>query len=99
MSKAMLIMDMPENCAKCQFFAMFDLVKNCSLNGKPVEYPNNKRQDWCPLREVPKKVDYLIEYFNDGQMSLDLSIGYAKGWNACIDEILGGGDNEKQCTD
>lgn len=92
MSKAMLIMDMPESCADCKLsiclkdigigrcFATMELIDNF-----------NKVQDWCPLRAVPKKVDYLIEYFNDGQMSLDLSIGYAKGYNACIDEILGGG--------
>lgn len=81
MSKAMLIMDMPESCAECQFFARFDLVKNCSLNGKPVEYSNNKRQDWCPLQEVPKK-DSKFCYPSDYEE------GYGDGYNACIDEIL-----------
>lgn len=77
MSKAMLIMDMPESCAECQFFARFDLVKNCSLNGKPVEYSKNKRQDWCPLQEVLEKYE-------------DVCTDFRMGYNACIDEILGG---------
>ena len=93
MSKAMLIMDMPKSCAECQFFARFDLVKNCSLNGKPVEYPNHKksRQDWCPLQEVLGKA--CKSCYPD-----DYDEGYVDGYNACIDEILGGGDNEKQCA-
>ncbi len=56
MSKAMLIMDMPERCAGCKLsiclkdigigrcFATMELIDNF-----------NKMQDWCPLREVPEK--------------------------------------------
>lgn len=90
MSKAMLIMDMPESCEKCELSRCLHAkgVGICGVNREHFD-DMTKVQAWCPLRKVPKKVDYLIEYFNDGQMSLDLSIGYAKGWNACIDEILG----------
>lgn len=71
MSKAILVMDMPENCFKCklQDWANCRIVKGC--------HTGDTRPDWCPLKEVPKKLDYIgLEE-------------YDKGYNACIDAILG----------
>lgn len=91
MSKAMLIMDMPESCSKCKLFfdSYTDMI--CRGNHRTINYPypDKKVQAWCPLRKVPKKMAEETRWFD---------IEYAKGWNACIDEILGGKD-EKQRTD
>ena len=43
-----------------------------------------KKPTWCPLREVPQKMEY--NHCQDyGQVLIE-------GYNACIDEILGGGE-------
>ena len=43
------------------------------------EYYNNK-PEWCPLKELPEK-----------QEDLPTNI-YREGWNACIDKILKGSE-------
>ena len=96
MSKAMLIMNMPECCARCNLCVLHsDYVSieyECRgtkfYNGYVKVHPRidrkllNKRQDWCPLREVPRKIGYA-------KWIDDLFIAYADGYNACLDEILG----------
>ncbi len=81
MSKAMLIMDMPESCAKCKLFfdSYTDMI--CRGNHRTINYPypDKKVQDWCPLLEVPKKITERTRLCNKW---------YAQGYNACVDEIL-----------
>lgn len=83
MSKRMLVIDMPESCAKCKLFfdSYTDMI--CRANNRTINYPypDKNVQDWCPLREMPKKISYAKELD-------DLFIAYANGWNTCIDEIL-----------
>lgn len=73
MSKAVLVMDMPKRCDKCNLFLMIK-QKNMGvcLAGPPsgetnIEYnPKHEaswRPDFCPLRELPEK-----EY-NDNEYS------------------------------
>lgn len=75
MSKAILVIDMPKNCFHCklQDWANCRIVKGCHVG--------ETRPDWCPLKEVPQKkeIDRLSvrRHFE------------AKGYNACIDDILG----------
>lgn len=90
MSKAILIMDMPIDCADC-ICSM--AISDSSESGRCLKTGEifddwGKRQDWCPLQEMPE----LWE-----PTSLD-DDAYYMGYNACIDEILGG-KNEKQRTD
>lgn len=92
MAKAMLIMDMPngcDGCPICQGIATDgDFV--CSIRDKDGneqgfydgEY---ERPSYCPLRELPQKKDEPLFY-------LTYDEGYDAGYNACIDEILGGGE-------
>ena len=78
MTKAILIMDMPDYCNDS--YAM-----NMSLSGRfcraaeeslPVKA---ERPDWCPLRELPEKANHP-DYCDNGR--------FDKGWNACLDKIL-----------
>ena len=97
MSKAMLIMDMPKCCAECVLYALHNshISLECECRGTKIfngyvnVYPKidrkllNKKQDWCPLREVPEKESKSC-------CSDDYDDGYVDGYNTCIDEILGG---------
>ena len=90
MSKAMLVMDMPIDCADCILSLRMRGSKTlgkCLKNSKIFD-DWARVQDWCPLREVPKKIDYASHFKEDSQ-SIDFSMGYTKGYNDCIDEILG----------
>lgn len=56
-------------CRVLGFDYQVDKYMRSTPKGKP---------DWCPLREVPKKLDYPP--MNESS--------YVAGYNACIDEIL-----------
>ena len=84
MAKAMLIMDMPSSCEECDFFKElrwnrhYCTQKNCKeIEGYVSDFRYEKPY-WCPLHEVPQKMEKYHEI--------------ALGYNACIDEILGGGE-------
>ena len=88
MAKAMLIMDMPECCAKCRLSEngkickdgnrlIIDIVENGGILTQ--EYIGlNAKPDWCPLKEMPKKKEPILYEPDD----------YYVGYNDCIDDIL-----------
>lgn len=86
MAKAVLVMDMPEDCPMCKFWNSKDDecyatgVEELSLNSEEA------KPDWCPLRELPEKKDTII-YENDDWGTVNLKTK-DEGWNACLDEIL-----------
>jgi hypothetical protein len=84
MAKAILIMDMPSSCVNCDFFDLRHKYCNVIWFGKDVGNYVKCRHEYCPLREVKKEIDtnkvpYDADYYS-----------YHLGYNACIDEILGG---------
>ena len=85
MSKAILVIDMPESCDRCPLFHGFYTDMTCGANNYGINYPYPKdfRQDWCPLKPVPEK------YNMDAPHDTDYDMEYEYGYNACIDEILG----------
>lgn len=90
MSKAVLVLDMPESCSKCDYMAnaLYDgnvcILKVVAENYKKIG--NVIKPDWCPLWELPEKrpEEAPITYSHFG--------AYNDGWNACIDEITGGAE-------
>ncbi|MBQ8559065.1 MAG: hypothetical protein IJ439_03670 [Tyzzerella sp.] len=61
MSKAMLIMDMPKCCTKCPLFE--EKINLCGGNGKMMECGwAIRRQEWCPLHEIPNKEKFPYSY-------------------------------------
>lgn len=56
MPKAVLVMDMPEDCTMCKFWNSKDDecyatgVEELSLNSEEA------KPDWCPLRALPEKM-------------------------------------------
>lgn len=86
MSKAALIMDMPECCGRCPL--MDDDPMGSYCNAHDDEYigiPDTMggKPDWCPLRELPEKKDY--EKLSDWNRMKE----WGNGWNACLDVIEG----------
>lgn len=91
MSKAVLVLDMPKNCAECNQcqYDNEDGEYSCIpddfahyLSSNYVNHSCESRPDWCPLKPMPEKKEY------DGLMEFDDI--FADGYNACIDELLGG---------
>lgn len=82
MSKSVLVIETPENCGKCKFISEFWCR---AMNGRRV--PNNDViPNWCPLKPLPEKKEYIVPIDNvESQKDI-----IAVGWNACINEITGG---------
>lgn len=87
MSKAILVMDMPDNCSDCKLLddmswccGAFELL-GCDYT---YEVPDEEKPDWCPLKPMP-------EYDSPAINPTVENTYYAQGWNDCIDEILKGG--------
>lgn len=72
MAKAVLIMEMPERCDKCNLFLAVKqknlglcLAKQSSGETNTEYNPKHEaswRPDWCPLRELPEKENNNNEY-------------------------------------
>ena len=75
--KAILVIDMPENCFKCklQDWANCRIVKGC--------HTGDTRPDWCPLKPIPSKRPTIGKESDNDILCMNA------GYNACIDEILG----------
>ncbi len=85
MAKAILVMDMPNKCSECHLCDTPNAYSNylCRATNCIIICTINERQEWCPLREVPKKVKIVTD---------EEEVEYFRGYNACIDELLGGGE-------
>ena len=87
MPKAVLVMDMPEDCTMCKFWNSKDDecyatgVEELSLNSEEA------KPDWCPLRELPEKSVHP-EHCDNGR--------FDAGWNGCLDAIEGGAHGKEQ---
>lgn len=82
--KAILIVDMPSDCAECEFcgFGGRNLEKYvCCLTREHSEEPHLVG---CPLKPMPEKMKVTKEIFIDYAC---LEKGYECGWNACLEEL------------
>ena len=88
MAKAVLVMDMPEDCTMCKFWNSED--DECYATGVEqlsLSYCKEPKPDWCPLRELPKRKETLCtqKWYTNGCWSDNMKAG----WNACLDAIKG----------
>lgn len=91
MSKAVLVMDMPISCSKCDLRGQnyglenvcFGKVEHSKKYGDYYKDIQNieKRPDWCPLRKLMEKKEIRLDHALHE---------YERGYNACIDELLKG---------
>ena len=84
MTKVMLIMDMPENCAMCELSSYISSrgFGTCCVTGESFD-DTTKVHYSCPLRELPQTKDENAEYYKIERYR-------ARGWNDCIEAILDG---------
>lgn len=85
MSKAVLVLDMPEHCIDCPcHFTEESGMVNCGVMKKELVSDDIEtyKPDWCPLRELPEKKN--VEIYKS-----DIGKAFFGGWDACIDEITG----------
>lgn len=76
MRKAILVIDMPEDCGDCPVMKFVNGHFICVL--KNTKCGDTRKPDWCPLRQIPEKL------ISD---SREKGKGWVDGWNACIDAI------------
>lgn len=98
MSKAILVMDMPEECYVCPFYYETrdeddDYVSKCEVLNDMTIDGFAKKYDGCPLKELPNKKrercgmcrrDYRGNWETYGEKIDSVAVGY----NQCLDEIL-----------
>lgn len=78
MKKAVLIIDLPENCRDCPFFGY-----ECRLTRNRCNWYNEDgRHETCPLQELPGPMEVCGRYPQPGTVP-----SYRIGWNACLDKI------------
>lgn len=102
MTKAILVVDMPNCCTHCTFCN--DETGFCKALGAYINNVSNTRYQYCPLKTMPEKKyveeikevnDFMktdIQIMNDkivSEIMLDTDLLLASGYNKCIDEILG----------
>ena len=83
MSKAVLVMDMPESCDVCDMIEMVNGKLYCGVKGcgQCSEDYVICRPDWCPLKPLPEKQIVHCTDTTHHRFAKD-------GFNACLDEIL-----------
>ena len=87
MSKSILVIDTPENCDECRlmrehFDHGYGWIKECVGSGiDDCIVFERKLEDYCPLKPMPEKKKTLDDIYAGS--------GFDRGYNACIDEILG----------
>lgn len=81
MTKAILVMDMPESCDVCPFEKEDHFIRYCEFPGcgKRTEDYICCRAEWCPLKPMPEKHTFFT----------GISREWKEGWNACVDAICG----------
>lgn len=100
MSKSVLVIDTPENCYDCPFGTAYcgeiEYEGLCELadcldhdvilmTEEHYDCESKSRPDWCPLKPMPEKKEYIVPIDNvESQKDI-----IAVGWNTCVNEITG----------
>ena len=81
MSKAILVIDMPESCNECNLCYYSDgRVQLCYWKDKVID---KVKPEWCPLKPAPEE---QLVWHNDDE--------WIRGYNNCVREIMGREDYE-----
>lgn len=100
MNKSALVMDTPKNCYDCPFGTEYcgdseyegccELAECLGSDTRLIaeehyDYESESRPEWCPLKPLPEKKEYIVPIDNvESQKDI-----IAVGWNACLREITG----------
>ena len=91
MSKAILVMDMPKTCYECRLSNRLNPDELILCDGKIVSDTStifNLRPGWCPLREIPKRLNSnnLIATAKENNLLMTLLMK----WNGLKEKRLAG---------
>lgn len=88
MAKAVLVMDMPECCVDCccGYFERYAKELNLVCGATGEDANNVEKPDWCPLRELPEKMEVLP---SEKYEFRSLGRAFVAGFNVCLEKILG----------
>ena len=79
MSKAILVIDMPNSCIKCPCF-QFGMDNYCAVTDNTIYNYENERPTSCPLKPAPEEQEV---WFDDDRSD------WERGYNNCVREIVG----------
>ena len=93
MSKAILVIDMPSRCLNCNCVGYINhngKFNVCRISGEILKEDDyyKQRPNSCPLREVPQKTDFR-------KAKTETVLNWIEGYNACIDEIMKGSEENE----
>lgn len=85
MKKGIIVVDVPEGCTNCSFAVSDNKNLYCELKGKDNEdyVLRATKPDWCPIRELPQKMEVCGKYPQPGKPMPS----YRIGWNDCLKAI------------
>lgn len=88
MAKGIIVLDIPLDCRCCPFIEVSEenhmwyivsKLNDCSLPHEII-FNEYTKPDWCPIIPAPEKANHK-DYCDNGR--------YDKGWNDCLNEVLG----------
>jgi len=94
--KSVLVIETPRNCDECFCSAVHQDIDGlrhmCRFTWLELTGENmvQTRPKWCPLKPMPEKQDMMEFHRANGIYS------QRKGWNACLEEILGETECQKK---
>ncbi len=85
MSKGYILVNVPKKCSQCNFwFAKATEPVEYRCMAKQRKLKNlTKKPDWCPIRELPAKMEVCGRYPQPGEPIPS----YRIGWNKCIEQM------------
>lgn len=85
--KGLIVVDIQDNCYQCPAYS--DEWDICNISGEDTT--GGKKPDWCPIKPMPEKKNVPKKVCSIPGVHY---VGWANGWNHCVDEILKGASNE-----
>lgn len=83
MNKAILVIDMPDNCNDCTFCYYSDgKIPICFHTNFVIDEPKGT-PEWCFLKPMPRMKFTYVNYDDDA------TANYNRGWNDCLKKIKG----------
>ncbi|QNM06584.1 hypothetical protein [Qiania dongpingensis] len=93
MSKAVLVMDLPECCGDCKLgdldpSGLYCIPADNYFDGNDS---SEEKAAWCPLRELPERKKLSGNVSNIESLGKEIA---AASWNECLDAIEGSAEHE-----
>lgn len=84
MSKAVLVIDMPESCWECDINQCDTDSRWCGKEFKDIKenFENKTKPDWCPLKALPDK-ESGADIYDESDWGFQLGWNYFRSMISC----------------